>query len=117
VLGIWLLLVETCWSYTEVFKKFLPYIILLIILDYQRFFYLTWCVYNRHQKSPSPFGSFFYASNSTSYELRKNKTLTDSKMDLGILGVCYMHIMLKSAFFDFFSHFTGHVQDDPIPTA
>ena len=30
----------------------------------------------------------------------KNKTLKDSKMDLGIFGVCYMHTMLKSRNFE-----------------
>ena len=30
-----------------------------------------------------------------SYDLYKRKTLKDSKMDLVILGVCYVHTMLK----------------------
>ena len=56
---------------------------------------LTWCACNRHQKSPSPVLEFPLCQRQYSFDLHKNKTLKHSKIDLEILGVCYMHTMLK----------------------
>ena len=54
--------------------------------------YLTCCAYNRHRKSPSPFWSFS-KYHKWLMKVQPMKTLKNSKMDLEIFGVCYMHSM------------------------
>ena len=43
---------------------------------------------------PSSFWEFLLCLSQNSYDLYKSKSLKDSKMDLGILGVCYFPLML-----------------------